>query len=314
LFLVNVPIGIAAVVAAGRGVAESRAVDPDPLDPVGLATLTAGLGLVLVPLTLGRDEGWPLWTVLMLGAGAVMLAGFGTWEARLARTGGRPIVPPAVLRSREVVGGLAVSVGFFVFFGSFMLAMTIFLQDGQDRSPLNAGLVYGPLGLAFAVSSLAARRLVEVHGARVLTAGTSLSAVSLAGVTALVAIEGVEVATAELVPLLMLIGVGNGLVIPALVAAVLATAPPDVSGAVGGVLATTQQFASALGVAGIGAVFFAEAARGGPAAGMQAALLCDLVAVGVAVAGTFALPRGVRVVRLQHLDGDAREVGAQRAE
>ncbi|MDT3440508.1 MULTISPECIES: MFS transporter [unclassified Pseudofrankia] len=292
IFLVNVPIGIVAMAVVWRLLAESKAARPEPLDLVGLTALAAGLGLVLVPLTLGRDEGWPVWTWLALAAGVVVLAAFGRWEARLARTGGHPIVPPAVLRTRRTIAGLLVSFGFFTFFGSFLLAATIFLQDGQHRSPLNAGLVFGPLGVAFALSSMAARGLVARYGPRTLTVGAAISFTGLAVLLAMVATEGVGVPTGELMPPLLAIGVGNGLIVPALVAAVLAGAPADVSGAVSGLLTTTQQASAALGVAGVGTVFFAAADRGGPADGLVAALVFDLVGIAIAGAGTLLLPRG----------------------
>jgi len=291
IFLVNVPIGIVAMAVVWRLLTESKAAKPEPLDLPGLVGLAAGLGLVLVPLTLGRDEGWPLWTWLTLAAGVVVLAAFGRWEVRLARTGGHPIVPPAVLRTRRTIAGLLVSFGFFTFFGSFLLAATIFLQEGQHRSPLNAGLVFGPLGVAFAISSMAARGLVARFGPRTLTVGALISMAGVTGVLVLVATEGVAVPTGELMPPLLAIGLGNGLIIPALVAAVLAGAPPDVSGAVSGLLTTTQQASAALGVAGVGTVFFAAVDRGGLADGMLAALAFDLVGIAIAAAGTLLLPR-----------------------
>jgi EmrB/QacA subfamily drug resistance transporter len=291
IFLVNVPIGLITMVMAGRLVRESKAHTYERLDLVGLAGLTVALGLVLVPLTMGRDEGWPLWTWLALAGGAIALAVFGSWEARVARSGGAPIVPPAVLRTRRVLAGLLTSAGFFLFFGSFLLAFTIFLQNGQHRSPLNAGLVFGPLGVTFALSSVAARRLVARYGARVLTAGTLISFLAIGGMTLLLAQQGVDVSTTGLVPLLMLAGVGNGLTVPALVATVLSGVPADIAGAVSGVLTTTQQFSSALGVAGVGALFFSETAHGGPADGLLAALICDLGALTLALLGTLALPR-----------------------
>jgi len=292
IFLVNVPIGIVAMAVVWRGLAESKAARPEPLDLVGLSGLAAGLGLLLVPLTLGRDEGWPLWTWLALAASVVVLAAFGRWEVRLARTGGHPIVPPAVLRTRRTIAGLLVSFGFFVFLGSFLLAVTIFLQEGQHRSPLEAGLVFGPLGVAFAISSMAARGLVARYGPRLLTVGSLISTAGLIGMLVLVVTEGTGVPTAQLMPPLLAVGTGNGLVIPALVAAVLAGASADVSGAVSGLLTTTQQASSALGVAGVGSVFFAAADRGGMADAMIAALVFDLVAILIAGAGTLLLPRG----------------------
>jgi EmrB/QacA subfamily drug resistance transporter len=292
IFLVNVPIGIVAIGVVWRLLAESKAARPEPLDLPGLAALAAGLGLVLVPLTLGRDEGWPLWVWLTLGAGVVVLAAFGRWEVRLARTGGYPIVPPAVLRSRRTIAGLLVSFGFFVFFGSFLLAATIFLQDGQHRSPLDAGLVFGPLGVAFALSSMAARGLVARYGPRTLTVGAAISFVGLAVLLVLVMAQGVGVPTGALMPPLLAMGVGNGLIVPALVAAVLAGAPADVSGAVSGLITTTQQASAALGVAGVGTVFFSVAARDGFADGFAASIAIGLVAVAIAGVGTLLLPRG----------------------
>ncbi|KPM51900.1 MFS transporter [Frankia sp. R43] len=292
IFLVNVPIGLAALVGARRLVTESRAARPESLDPVGLGALTLGIGLVLVPLTLGRDEGWPLWTWLALTAGLLVLGGFVGWEARLARGGGHPIIPPAVVRSRPVVGGMVMSAGYFLFFGGFLLSLTIFLQAGQHRSPLNAGLMFAPLGVVFALASLCARPLAARFGPRVLSAGALATSLSLVGFAVAVAAEGTGVSAWELTPLLMLAGVGNGLVIPALAATVMAAAPADISGTVSGVLTTTQQFASALGVSGGGALFFAESARNGPDAGLLATVLVGLVSVAVAFLGSLVLPRG----------------------
>lgn len=295
IFLVNVPIGIAAVLGARRLLGESKSTSPERLDPIGLGSLTAGLGLILVPLVLGRDEGWPTWTLVSLAAGVVTLGLFVAWEARLSRHGGHPLAPPAILRTRQVAAGLAANFGFFVFFGSFLLSLTLFLQEGQHRSPLDAGLTFAPLGVAFAISSLMARRLVAVYGPRVLTAGSLIAFAALGGLTLLIGSNGTDTATGEIMPLLVAIGIGNGLVLPSLVAAVLATAPPNVSGTISGVLTTTQQFSASLGVAGIGAVFFSRTASGGTAAGLHAALMWDLLALGFATVATVFLPRSSTV-------------------
>jgi len=291
IFLVNVPIGLVTIALASRLLSESRASRYERLDPVGLGGLTVAIGLILVPLTLGRDEGWPLWTWLALAGGVVALGLFGAWEARLARAGGAPIVPPAVLATRRVFAGLLTSAGFFLFFGSFLLAFTLFLQQGQHRSPLNAGLVFAPLGVTFAVSSVLARRLVARYGARVLTVGTTISFLGVGGLTLLLAQQGIGTSTAGMVPLLMVAGVGNGLTIPSLVATVLSGVPGDIAGAVSGVLTTTQQFSASLGVAGVGTLFFSELSSHGPADGMLAALICDLAFIALAMIGTLALPR-----------------------
>ena len=76
IFLVNVPIGVGALLAAVRFIPESRAPRRPRFDPVGVVALAAGLLGILYPLTLGREEGWPAWIFATMVAGAALLNGF----------------------------------------------------------------------------------------------------------------------------------------------------------------------------------------------------------------------------------------------
>jgi len=105
IFLVNVPIGIAALVFAARFLAESKAPRALRLDPVGVAIVTAGLLLLVFPLVQGRDVGWPLWTFLSMAAAVPVLAGFGVYERRKKARDGSPLVDPDLFRQRSFVPG-----------------------------------------------------------------------------------------------------------------------------------------------------------------------------------------------------------------
>lgn len=109
VFLVNVPVGVV-LLAVGRRILprdDARALERSRgLDLPGLVLLAAAVSLFTVPLVLGQEEDWPLWSWLSLGAAAVCFGLFCLYESRLARRGGAPLIAPRVLRQPGV--GLAV--------------------------------------------------------------------------------------------------------------------------------------------------------------------------------------------------------------
>ncbi|HWC38290.1 MAG TPA: MFS transporter [Acidimicrobiales bacterium] len=291
IFLVNVPIGIIAIVASYRLLPESRARFADRLDPLGVILLSTGIGAIVAPLVLGRTEHWPLWTLVSFIAGVVLVTIFLWWEQRLGDRGGHPLLPLRLFAHRAFNLGLLVNLGFFSFFGSVLLTLTVFLQEGVHDSPLTAGLTFAPLGVAFAASSLAGRRLQARWGTNVITAGTAIALVGIVGLTLVVSEAGLSATAIELSPVLVLIGIGSGLVVPLIVAGVLQSVPGTSAGAASGVLTTTQQFSITLGVSAVGALFFSRLASAGMVAAMQAGLLADLGLVGIALVTTLLLPR-----------------------
>lgn len=256
IFLVNVPVGVLTVGMALALVPRATAPVRRHLDLVGAGWLSGALGLALVPLVLGSADGWPAWGWACLGAAAPMIAGFLWWERRLGSRGGEPLVDLGLFADRAFVSGLAVNVAFYAFFGSFMLGLTEYLQSGLRLGPLQAGLTFGPLGVVFALASVFGRRLAERWGVGVIWRGVSISTLGLAVMLAELALGGTGVGAVALIPAMMAIGLGNGLVLPSLIGAVLSGVHPERAGTASGVLVTAQQFASATGVAVLGVVFF----------------------------------------------------------
>src|SRR6185503_3118627 len=112
-FLINVPVGLAALALAPRLVPESHAGRASRIDVAGTVLVTAGLTAVILPLVEGRRHGWPLWTWLALGAAPVLLGAFAVHQRRLGRRGGAPLLDPALFRKRAFSAGLLTQLVFW---------------------------------------------------------------------------------------------------------------------------------------------------------------------------------------------------------
>ncbi len=257
IFFVNVPIGIATIALASRLLPGNRSSAKPQLDPGGVFGVTGALALALLPLTLGRSQGWPWWLVAPLCAAPVAFALAVLYERALARRGGQPLLDLSLFSARSFSAGVIVNIGVFAYFGSILLGLTLFLQLGLGLSPLDAGLSFAPLGVGFAATSLLARPLIARHGARVVTGGLLVALAALAGQLLDIHLSGTATDAVRLAPLFFAIGVGNGLVIPALIGASLTDVAPPKAGAASGTLATGQQFATAAGIALLSEIFFA---------------------------------------------------------
>jgi MFS family permease len=281
-FLINVPIGAAALVAAPRLVSESRAGDETGLDLLGTALVTLGLAALVLPLVEGRQHGWPAWTWLSLAAAPAVFVVFALQQRRLARSGGTPLLDPELFRERSFSAGLLTQ---FVFWGgqaSFFLVLALYLQQGRGLDALQAGLVFTILAVAYLASSLRAPELVMRHGRRVLGAGALVLATGHVALLAAVLAVGVGGSVAVLVPGLLLVGAGMGMVIAPLATTIMSTLEPERAGAASGMLSTMQNVGNALGVAITGVIFFG-ALHGGYAHAFRLALVelaLLLVAVG----------------------------------
>jgi MFS family permease len=130
---------------------------------------------------------------------------------------------------------------------------------------MTAALVLGPYALGFLVVSLVVPRLVARFGGWVIVTGALVLAIGMAVLAWQAAIGYAHLHAVDLAPALVVVGLGQGLVMIPLLGVILAQIPVDRAGVASGVLATTQQATLALGVAGLGTLFFSYA--GGPAGG-----------------------------------------------
>jgi EmrB/QacA subfamily drug resistance transporter len=256
IFLVNVPIGIVALVAASRWLHESRGSGRTRLDLAGVAVVTPGLLLLVYPLVQGRAEGWPAWAFASLAAAVGVLAGFAWLERRVAARGGVPLVVPELFADRAFRVGILVSFVFFLGVPAFFLTFTVHLQVGLGFSALGAGLATLPFAVGSATASAASVRLAPRFGRPVLQVGSGLMVVGMLALIATIHLADLDLRSYQLAPALLVAGLGMGLVVAPLIDTVLAGIHGGAHGSASGVLSTMQQVGGAVGVALIGVAFF----------------------------------------------------------
>jgi EmrB/QacA subfamily drug resistance transporter len=290
LFWVNVPIGVAVLLAAPRLVPESRAERTGRIDFLGAALLTAALTAIVLPLLEGRAEGWPAWSWACLAAGLALGAAFAGHLRRMKSRGGQPLLDPAIFANRALRSGLTVQVLFWCQQAASYLLLALFLQQGRGLSPIESGGVFSVLAIGYLITSLPAPKLTVRHGRRVLVVGAVTAAVADALLAIAVARWGTGGPLLALFPGLLLLGAGQGLCITPLTTTVLSHADQRTAGSVSGALSTAQQVGNAIGVAVSGVVFYGLLTQGyGVAYRWSAAEMAALL-LGVA-ALTFLIPK-----------------------
>lgn len=257
VFLINVPIGLFALIAAPRLVPESRAETAPSLDGLGVLLLSIALLALLYPLVEGVAAGWPSWATLSLIVSAVAVVLLLAWERHLASLGGAPLLPPALFSQGGFGLGSIAVLAFYSANAGLFLVLAYHLQDGLGLTPLGSGLVFFPLGLGFGVTSLRAGRLVERHGKNALVLGAALMALGVIAAGAVVSWTSATAQPWALLSGLLLAGIGGGLIASPLIRVVLGTTRPQDAGAASGVLLTLTQTGNALGVAVLGVLFAA---------------------------------------------------------
>jgi len=276
IFLINVPIGVAAWLLGWRYLPHHTGEDRNArLDPTGVTLLTLASALLIIPLVEGRELGWPTWTYAMMAASVVALALFVASERRSPH----PVIAPSLFRKRSFVVGLIIVAGFFAAQGGFLLAFNLLLQLGLHWSPLDSGLALIPWALGSAVGvGLAGAVLVAKLGRATLQLGLGCAAVGFAMLCWTIAAWHDHLTALALTPALLAIGFGTGLVGVPIFEYVLGDSTTAEVGTGSGTLNAVQQFASAIGFAALGTVFFARANDGGPGGYDDAGVLVSALA------------------------------------
>ena len=301
IFLVNVPVGLTALVLGARllpagvtaGARRGR------LDLPGAVLAGVAMFGLVFPLAQGHELGWPGWLFGMLAAAVLLLAGFGWYQVRRQRTGRDPLVEPSVFRHGPYRAGIVFSVVFTGSLGGIVMIFNVFLQNGLGFTPWHSAVTTAPWAAGAFVGSAVGGMTMPRLGRKVLHAGLVVEAAGLLGLCAVLHAAGASVSTADLVGPMVIGGIGMGMVFVPLFDIVMAGVRPTEMGSASGVLQTVNSLGMSLGIAGIGAIFFALI--GGPggrvpayltAAEWTALATVGLLACSFAVA--FALPRRAR--------------------
>jgi EmrB/QacA subfamily drug resistance transporter len=283
IFFVNVPIGIVASLLAVRRLAPDRGLGlAAGADVAGAILVTAAAMLGVYTIVGTTAHGWVSAHTLVLGAAALGLA-----AAFLAReaTAATPLLPLRILRSGELRGAnLVVALLVAAMFG-WMFLGSLFLQRVLGYGALDTGLANLPIALVIgALSLLATPRLVSRHGARPVLA-TGLASIAAAFLVLARVPADARYAT-DVLPAILLFGLGGGLALPAVMTLAMAGAMPSDAGVTSGLLSTSQQVGGAFGLSILAtlATSRAHALGAGPAAVTGGYQLAFAVAAGFVLA------------------------------
>jgi MFS family permease len=324
IFLVNVPVGLAALVlgarllpvgaaslsagAAGAGAASAGAASAGgsgrragrgQLDLAGAGLAAVAMFGLVFPLAQGHALGWPAWLYAMLAASVLVLAWFAVYQIRRQRAGRTPLVEPSIFGHRSYRAGIVFSIVFVGSLGGIVMIFNVFLQNGLGFTPWHSALTTAPWAAGAFVGSAVGGIAMTKLGRRVLHAGLVVEAAGLLAVYAVLRGAGADVSTADLLAPMVVGGIGMGMVFVPLFDIVLAGVRQQEMGSASGVLQTVNALGMSLGIAGIGAIFFALAGGHGghvpaylSAAQWTALATAGLLACSFAVA--FGLPRRAR--------------------
>jgi EmrB/QacA subfamily drug resistance transporter len=290
-FFVNVPVGIFAIVALMKYIpAHIQEAKDRKLDIPGAILVTTGLMALVYALTLASSMGWlaPM-TLTFLIASVLLLAAFIFNESRAAH----PLMPLGIFRIRNVSGGnlvmlpvVAGALGMFYF-------SSLYIQNVLQYSPVQTGLCFLPVPIIIGIVSNRAPQLLSRFGfKRLLVVGLSLITVSIFSLSFISADTSYWL---HLLPAFVVLAFGFGITFVSLTVAATAGVPPDEAGLASGLINTSQQIGSALGIA-ILAVVASTVTSGALAAGQdmaaaslqgyQQAFLCSSILIAIALAIT----------------------------
>lgn len=292
VFLVNLPIGIISLILSAIYLPKTASDKSIKIDLFGALLVILASGMLVYPLIKGQEAGWPAWTYLMLAGSVLVFFLFAWMERSTERRGGTPLIDATIFKKRAYTLGLSGLGLYFSGFTGIYLILTLFLQFGEHFSSSDAGLGNIPIALGSAIGGgISGGFLAEKIGGRfTLQIGAFVQLVGV-GLMWLAVPSLANFSIWQLVPALVVSGIGTGLIAAPIFETVLATVEPQQSGSASGVLSAVQSVMSSVGVAVFGTVFFHFATLGQADAGFRNALLVQLVVLALFVSVSFALPK-----------------------
>jgi EmrB/QacA subfamily drug resistance transporter len=250
IFLVNVPIGVIALVVCFTRVEESRQPGAHQPDVIGVVTFSGALGALIYALIKGNDVGWGSTEIVACLTGAVVLMIAFVVAEVLQRD--RAMFDLGLFRKPTFTGGsiaaFSLSAGLF----ALLLYLTLYLQDVLGYSALQTGLRFLVLSGGILLTSTLAGRLTAYVPIRLLIApGLAMVGVGLLLMRGLDAGSG----WTHLIPGFIVAGAGTGLINPPLASTAIGVVTPDRAGMASGINSTFRQVGIATGIAGLGSLF-----------------------------------------------------------
>ena len=271
IFLINLPIGGLVLLAALWLVPESKNPVTLTLDYGGVALLALSLSLLIFPLVVGGNSGWPLWSIVCLVLALPSLVLFWLYEQRMVRQGKEPLVAPALLHQPQFRAGNLTNLLNGTLWNGTLFLFSIYLQTALHLTPLQSGLSMTVGSISFILASGTSPALTRRLGKHNLSLAAGI--ITIGNVLVLISAHFL-MNQWGIIPLLgafFLLAFGQALFYTPLMPRTLEHVSPEHVGTASGVYTTVLTTSGALGIAIIGMIY------------------AMLTLAGVSPAGAFAL-------------------------
>ncbi|MCH1626889.1 MFS transporter [Ferdinandcohnia quinoae] len=254
VFLINVPVGIISIICILPLIKDIRTRDNAAIDSVGSIMLTSSLILLVYPLIIGREVGWPIWIFCMLVGSAAIFGTFIYHQKKIIKANRTPLIPLSIFRQSIFTIGVLTIFMFQIANSGFFLVTSLFLQNGLSISAMQSALAFAPIGVGFFLGSLYGPKWAK-QNAHVLKIGAWGLVLGFSIVTiVLMTVDALQWQT-FVIPFFV-IGLGQGLIGAPLMGVIMSGVGKEYAGSASGVISTFMQIANTLGVAIIGTIFF----------------------------------------------------------
>jgi MFS family permease len=278
--LLNAPLGAVVLLGARRYLPDAAGRAQVRLDPAGAAALAAALLALIVPLTFGRDAGWPIWVWPSLAACAGAFAGFVRLERRIAARAGDPLFDLDILKLPGVAAGIGAVGLVMACYAGFLVSVTLHLQESLGFSPLKAGLIFAAYASGFASASVAWTRAGASVRDRLPIAGPLVMATALLAV-GLIA-RGGHWPVGLMTPLLFVGGAAHACAFSPLAARLTTVVRAEQAADLSGLVLTASLIGQVVGVAVFVGIYLSAAPQGSARAFLLTTVALD-VALGALV-------------------------------
>jgi len=254
IFLINVPIGLTAVVLGLKYLQELPFKTKDRFDFIGSLLLMLTLTSLIYPLIQGRELGWPIWSVSLLLLSVGLFLTFIYYQRHNVKMGKSPLIDIGHFKNSDFTRGLLISLFYYLVQDSYFLINTVNLQSGMGISSARTGIYFVCQGIGYVAASMFFTPRVDRYGKSISLIGSVIMIVAL--VFHLVVFNLNETSQMYIGLVLFIYGVGCGTILPSLMTISLKSIPENQMGASSGIYLTLQQVSVAIGVAVVGGVFF----------------------------------------------------------
>jgi MFS family permease len=279
-FLVNVPIGIAVFCLARRCLPAS-ARQPRPLDPAGVAAIGAAMILLVLPLVLGQDGGWPPWTWACLAASGLAFATLWQVERWVSRRGGWPLVNLRLIARPAIGWALAAQAIATATYFAVLFTLALYLQQGLGKSPAYSGLALVSWVAAFGIPGPVLGRVPARLRSLAAPAGPVILAAGFAGIAACL-LAG-DTSGALLMLLLGVAGLGLGIGFTGVLSHLTGSVSGKHAADISGLFNTITRAGGVIGTAVFGTLYLALSRGPGSASAIHGFALVNLALAGTAL-------------------------------